>query len=145
MVQEIVLGKVESIFGCFHDFVPELELLSEFWQVLFVEIESVGVSANVKESARDKLFRVSPKSVVEEISVAVVLKQRLPTFCHVFLQIANGVHLQPAPVENCGNSRNLSFKKLWLHSIVLTEELRKKWFQIEIGTNDQSYPGRGVN
>ena len=111
---------------CFQDVVLELELSPQLWKVLLVEIEGVGVSANVKESVREKFLWVPPKPVVEEISVVVVLKQRLPTLCHILLQLAHCVHLQLASLENCGNSGNLGLQKFWLHPIVLAEILTKR-------------------
>ena len=102
----------------------ELELFPQFRKVFLVEIEGVGVSANVKESVREKFVWVPSKSVVEKVSVVVVLKQRLPKFCNVLLQLAHCVHPQLASLENCSNSGNLDLEKLWLHSIVLAEILK---------------------
>ena len=120
---EIGFGKEEGILSCFQDLVFELELFPKFWKVLLVEIESIGVSANVQKSVREEFFRVSPKSVVEEISVTIVLKQRLPTLCYVCLQITDSVHLKFASVEHSSDSRNLDLKEFWLHTIISTEIL----------------------
>ena len=103
----------------------ELELFTQFWQVLFVEIEGIGVSANVKQSIRQKLIWVPPESVVEEISVLVELEQVLPLLQHVHLQLTHRVHLQLASVENCCYSCNLILVENWLHSIVLAEILQE--------------------
>jgi len=113
--------KTQGIFSCCQNAVFELQLFPQFRKVFLVEIESIGVSADVKQLVGEKFFGVASKSVVEEISVVVVFKQRLPTLCNILLQIAHCVHFQLASVENCRNSGNLDLEKFWLHPVVLAE------------------------
>ena len=63
---EIGFGKIQSFLGSFQDVVFELELFSQIWQVLLVEIKGICESSNVKKSALEKLVRVLAKPIVED-------------------------------------------------------------------------------
>ena len=62
------------------NFISELELLPQLWQVVFVKVKCIRVSPNVQQFVHQVAVGILPKLVVEEVAVVVHLKQVFPFF-----------------------------------------------------------------